>query len=322
MGDKICHESNLYRRHANHEVSRRPPPWFFSLAVLGLSLTLASCGGASKTSEMSPPSASPTASSTNASAALFIDDGGQNEELLPVVFLHSSGGSTEHFAAQLAHVRQTRRALAVDLPGHGKSPRATTFEIPEVAEVALAALTAHGVERFVVVGHSWGGAVAAAMAGAAPERVAGLLLLDPASDGHLMPKDVADGLMESLRTNYDAVLGEYWASMLVEAKPEVKERLMAEIRAVPREVVTGTLASLLTFDPLPALKRYHGPKRALITELNERPDAYHRLADDVASTKVTGVGHWLQLDKPEVVNAALDAFFVEMKEIRTNPPRL
>lgn len=288
-------------------------------AVLGLSLTLASCGGVSKTSEMSPTSASPAPSST---ASLFLDDGGAAEEFLPVVFLHSSGGSTKHFAAQLAHVRQTRRALAVDLPGHGRSPRATTFEIPEVAETALAALTAHGVERFVLVGHSWGGAVAAAMAGAAPERVAGLLLLDPASDGHLMPKDVAHGLMESLRTNYDAVLAEYWASMLVEATPAVKERLMAEIRAAPREVVTGTLASLLTFDPLPSLKRYHGPKRALITELNERPDAYHRLADDVASTKVTGVGHWLQLDKPDVVNAAIDAFFVEMEATRSNPPRL
>jgi pimeloyl-ACP methyl ester carboxylesterase len=126
-------------------------------------------------------------SSSPSSAKLFFDEGGPASKV-PVVFLHSSGGDTRHFTAQLAHLRRSRRAIAVDLPGHGQSPPAATFEIPAVAAVLEQALNAHGLERVVLVGHSWGGAVALALAAKVPQRVAGLLLLDPAADGTRMPK--------------------------------------------------------------------------------------------------------------------------------------
>ncbi len=300
---------------------------FVPSSLVAAALSLASCASNGKTSDMSttskPPSHAPGSSASAAAAqgALFFDDGGP-QGTMPVVFLHASGGSTAHFAAQLAHLRSTRRAIAIDLPGHGRSPRASSFEVADVAEVALAALTAHGVERFVLAGHSWGGAVALAMAGQAPERVAALLLIDPASDGHLMPKEEADGLMEALRTNYDAVLDAHWSSLLVGASAEGKARLMREIKAEPREVITGTLASLLTFDPLPSLARYHGPRRSLITPLNDRPDAYHQLSKELPATKIEGTGHWPQLDKPAEVNAAIDAFLEEAEASRAEPPRL
>lgn len=243
---------------------------------------------------------------------LFVDDGGPQGPL-PVVFLHSAGGDGSHFADQLAHLRRTRRALAVDLPGHGRSPHGSSFAIDDVAADVMASLAARGLERFVLVGHSWGGAVAVAIAGRQPERVAGLLLLDPAGDGRLMPKEVADGLMGSLATNYEAVVAGYWASMLEGARPEVRDRLMREILGVPHDVVIGTLGSLLTFDPVTPLSRYSKPRRSVITRLNDRPDAYHRLVEGLSVTRVEGTGHWLQLDKPEEINKALDAFVAEVE---------
>jgi pimeloyl-ACP methyl ester carboxylesterase len=160
----------------------------------------------------------------------------------------------------------------------------------------------------VLVGHSWGGAVAVAAAGARPERVAGLLLLDPAADGRRIPEAEARGLMRSLETDYDAVVAGYWASLLVGAQPAVRERLMAEVGRAPPAVVRGTLASLLTFDPVTPLSRYRGPRRTVITRLNDRPDAYHALVPELPATRVAGTGHWLQLDAPEEVNRILDGF--------------
>ncbi len=253
-----------------------------------------------------------TAARTEAPIPLHADDGGEPAGGVPVVFLHSAAGDGTHFAAPLAHLRPGRRALALDLRGHGRSPAAPSLGVEDAAADVLAALDARGVERCVLVGHSWGGAVAVAAAGARPERVAGLLLLDPASDGRQIPESEARGLMRSLETDYDAVVPAYWASLLEGAQPAVRERLMAEIARAPRPVVRGTLASLLAFDPVAPLTRYAGPRRTVITRLNERADAYQALVPDLPVTRVSGTGHWLQLDKPEEVNRILDAFLAEV----------
>jgi len=50
---------------------------------------------------------------------LHIDDGGAGG--VPVVFVHSFAGSTAHWAAQLTHLRKTRRAVALDMRSHGQS---------------------------------------------------------------------------------------------------------------------------------------------------------------------------------------------------------
>lgn len=236
--------------------------------------------------------------------SVSLDDGGTRSQLAPVVLVPSAAGNSGHFTAQLAYLRPTRRAIAVDVHVRG-----TELSIDEAARRVLDELSVQGVQRFIAVGHSWGGAVAVAMAGEAPERILGLFLLDPASDGRQMPKTVAEGIMAALRSDaYLTVLTDYWRSMLVDARPAVRDRLIAEIQAAPRNAVIATLESLFHFDPLQQLSHYRGPRRAVITKLNDRPDALQRLAPDLPFEMVEGVGHWLHLDDPDRVNTMLSAF--------------
>jgi lipase len=88
--------------------------------------------------------------------------------------------------------------LAPDLLGHGRS----SWEAPWTLDhnvAALADLLAREVTRpVVVVGHSFGGAVALKLAAARPDLVASLVLLDPAVglDGAWM-SNIADDMMAS-----------------------------------------------------------------------------------------------------------------------------
>ncbi len=116
---------------------------------------------------------------------LAVDDGGEGAA---VVFVHSLAGNTGHWSAQLERLRHSRRAVALDLRGHGRSePSKSGYAIDAVATDVGAVADALGLPRFALVGHSMGGGVALAYAGAHPERVDRLLLLDPIGDGTQIP---------------------------------------------------------------------------------------------------------------------------------------
>ncbi|WP_442930364.1 alpha/beta fold hydrolase [Mycobacterium sp. NBC_00419] len=87
---------------------------------------------------------------------------------------------------------------APDLLGHGRSPWSAPWSI-DANVAALATLVEEQAGGpVVVVGHSFGGAVALHLAAACPDLVAGLVLLDPAIglDGVWM-SEIADAMLAS-----------------------------------------------------------------------------------------------------------------------------
>jgi pimeloyl-ACP methyl ester carboxylesterase len=101
----------------------------------------------------------------------------------PIVLIHGASGNLGDLRLALGdRLARTRRVVMVDRPGHGWSDRpgrADDASPARQAALIAQALERIGVERFVLVGHSFGGTVAAAFALAYPERLAGLVLLAP-----------------------------------------------------------------------------------------------------------------------------------------------
>jgi pimeloyl-ACP methyl ester carboxylesterase len=102
-----------------------------------------------------------------------------------LVLIHGASGNFRDLDEPLgARLAQRWRVVLVDRPGHGSSTRPETREAgsPDAqARMIAAALRSVGVERAVVVGHSFGTAVAVALALEAPELVRGLVLVAPAT---------------------------------------------------------------------------------------------------------------------------------------------
>lgn len=109
-----------------------------------------------------------------------------------IVFLHGAvatlGDPLQAFRPAL---EGRARLVFLDRPGHGYSGRAGPEDADPVvqADAIAAALAAIGVSRAIIVGHSFGGAVAAAFAVAHPGMTAGLVLLAPAT--HTWPGGVS-----------------------------------------------------------------------------------------------------------------------------------
>jgi pimeloyl-ACP methyl ester carboxylesterase len=244
--------------------------------------------------------------------ALAVDDGGRGG--MPVVFAHSLAGNSSHWQAQLEHLRPSRRAVALDLRGHGRSesPRNSDYSIAGMDGDVAAVADTLGLDWFVLVGHSMGGAVALTYAGAHPERVASLLLVDPVGDGKQISSAATKPLFAGLDSNYDATIREYWTG-IAGPNSAVRERLLADLRATPRQTVVPAFRAALQFDPDPSLARYRGPKVSIVTPYNDQPFSLHRLGKGFPHQVVPGTGHWIQLDKPDDFNRLMDEFLENVR---------
>ncbi len=241
---------------------------------------------------------------------LYADDGGIGDPL-PVVFLHSLAGNASQWSAQLEHLRPKRRAVALEWRGHGRSgvPADEDYSVAAAVADVEEAVERHGLERFVLVGHSGGGLVALQYAADHPERVAGLLLADPSGDSRKVPAEQMDPLLAALDSEaYAATIGQYWRFLLTGADPTVRARVMADLEATPKETMVGFFKAGRDYDPLPALRLYGGPMLSVVTSINDEPFSLHNLGTDLPYTTFTGTGHWLHMDNPEEFNGILDRF--------------
>ncbi|NLR99662.1 alpha/beta hydrolase [Rhizobium sp. P38BS-XIX] len=105
-------------------------------------------------------------------------------DLPPLVFIHgASGNLRDQFEAFAGPLSGRAEMLFVDRPGHGYSERGTTENaFPSGQADAIAKLMdKRGIESAIIIGHSFGGAIAAAFGMRHPEKTEGLLFLSPAT---------------------------------------------------------------------------------------------------------------------------------------------
>lgn len=101
-----------------------------------------------------------------------------------IVMIHGASANAREFEWTLApRLSNSHRVLMVDRPGHGYSGRPADAETlgVQAAQAAGALKALAPGQRAVIVGHSFGGAVALRLALDHPELVSGLVLLAPVS---------------------------------------------------------------------------------------------------------------------------------------------
>jgi len=100
----------------------------------------------------------------------------------PVVLIHGNPGSSQDWTQLFGPLAAQHKIIAFDRPGHGRSQRPKHEEATVEVQARLLhdALTQLHVQRPVLVGHSWGGALALVYAINYSKEVAGLVLVAPA----------------------------------------------------------------------------------------------------------------------------------------------
>ncbi|HTN53152.1 MAG TPA: alpha/beta hydrolase [Anaeromyxobacter sp.] len=245
---------------------------------------------------------------------LRVSDGGVGEPAL--VFVHGLGGDLELWRAQLAHLRTARRTVAWDLRGHGGSDRARdgVYTVDALAADLEAVLHALGIRRAVLVGHSLGGAVLTAFAGAHPDEVAGLLYLDAVGDFSTLPKAaVAEGIAREASPGFGKAERRAVFEQLLDgyARPATRTQVLAALDRMDPAAFAQLRRSVAELDAPRRLGAYAGPRLALEAERSRNPSMASQVLG-LQRLEVPGVSHWIMLDDPAAVDKVIDRFLLRV----------
>ncbi|HWQ70440.1 MAG TPA: alpha/beta hydrolase [Patescibacteria group bacterium] len=229
--------------------------------------------------------------------------------LRPVVFIHGAGGSHQVWLQQLKRLGRRRKAIAMDLPGHGNSEGSGADRIETYRDLVKEFLAVVGLDRIVMVGHSMGGAITQSIALTNPSLLAAIVLVGTGATLRVHPQ-MFTHLQEDPRQAVEQIAK--WArapGATVEALTQDADAMLRT--SIP--VIEGDLRACDAFDLMEHVKAITLPTLVICgTDDLMTPPKYaeylHREINGSQLALIPAAGHMVMLEQSDEVSQGIEAF--------------
>ena len=241
----------------------------------------------------------------------------------PVVCLHGvsqHGGVFESLARRLTE--RGHSVVAIDLRGHGSSSKEPPWDTETQARDVIETIDALGLESAALVGHSFGGRLAAHLAAASPERVERLALLDPGlavSPRHALKRAEIerldwsfasiDGAVNALLSS-DAVVAAPRNVVAAFAREDLREGTDGRLRFsfCPSAAVVAWSEVCRPAPPIAELPTLLLLAEASLVDRHGRESAYRKALGDRFEMATVPNGHNVLWESPTETISAIERF--------------
>lgn len=241
-----------------------------------------------------------------------------------LVLVHGAMCDHRNWDRMVPHLSGEFTVARLDLAGHGKSPAAPEdCSMDRWAADVNALAASFGFARTLLVGHSLGGRVVAHAAAAAPQPLAGVVLLDGSRmDYPDLTEPPGWQPEQRTRVDFDELIGPY-------ATPEVRTEIRSGMDRRSRPVFAAIGEELQAWDTLHAERAYGAlagrtPLLAVQSTYHDRYTRRYSLTDPQEDTRylanlrrlvpqletriLTGAGHFPMMERPAEVAEAIARF--------------
>jgi 3-oxoadipate enol-lactonase len=250
---------------------------------------------------------------------MCVEIDGQGE---PLVMIHGLGGTSNTFTPLLGRISAQMQVIRPDLPGSGRSPTSGRPSVEDMADIVAKAVSALGVGRANVVGHSLGAVLGFHIALRNPRLVKSLAMIGPL----LAPSDVgrqalrdraAAARAQGMQPIADAIVQGSTAGATRRERPlavaMIRETLMrqdAEGYARNCEALADAQAPDVSAIKCPAML-VTGDEDPIATAGGMGSIA-RRIAGSEARV-ISRCGHWATFEQPEATTAAVEEFLTKRR---------
>ncbi|MGC9028073.1 MAG: alpha/beta fold hydrolase [Desulfomonilaceae bacterium] len=229
---------------------------------------------------------------------------------LALVFVHGSGGDREDWRDQLTSLSAVATALAIELPGHGKSDGPGESSVGAYAAWVADFIEALGLSRVMLVGCSLGSAITQWIALMGKPWLKAIGLVGAGARLRVHPSFL-DGLKKDDGAGALSLLADFCLSPRTGAplRPLVDQKM----RAVSADLVYGDLKACDEFDVMERVREIAVPTWIIVGKDDRlTPPKYaeflHREIKDSALHVVEHAGHLVSLEAPARFNSLLTEF--------------
>ena len=219
-----------------------------------------------------------------------------------ILFVHGYAGCAETWEYQINHFARDCRVVVPDLRGHGQSDAPfTQYTMQELVEdLGMISKELDFPEKFVLVGHSFGGSICVEYAITYPERLEKLILISTAGE---YPLPRATSMLSRVPT---AAFRPLW---------RFRPRWNAEVHVMKRMM----LNNMRKWKGWDKLQEIQAPTLILTGERDRYfpRHVFDGVAESVHGAEVIDVGaskHKVQLERHQAVNRAIERFICEDEE--------
>jgi pimeloyl-ACP methyl ester carboxylesterase len=253
---------------------------------------------------------------------LSYEDTGRGDP--PLVFLHGWCDGSPSWAETVAEFSRDHRCIAPDMRGHNRSglPRDHCYSAEALSNDVVALCESLGVAHPVLVGHSFGGYLAAEVARRFPGFARAIVVEDQPLDLRGFGEQMR--ALESVIRSPEAHMAfrtQLYDSMTSPLMPPEGRALITRMKdQAPVEVGQALWAPLFEFTPEEMAERSDllvaalAGQPSLLVDGQEPPgyyDTVRRHAPGI-TIRTLGCGHWTHLEKPSEFRAALREFLATL----------
>jgi pimeloyl-ACP methyl ester carboxylesterase len=226
-----------------------------------------------------------------------------------LVFVHGWSCDRSYWDAQRIPLSKQYQIVTLDLAGHGQSGMGReAWTIASYGEDVAAVVKELGLEDAILIGHSMGGDVIVEAARHLPKRIKGLVMVDTYKKlGAPRTPEVVQAFIAPFRKNFREEVQSLVRSMFpADADRALVERVAFDMSSAPPAVALPSMESSITNDSkiTGTLQEIRIPVVAFNPD-NTPTDHDSMERYGVAVVIMTGVGHFLMMENPEVFNRKL-----------------
>jgi len=226
-----------------------------------------------------------------------------------LIFIHGSAGSHLLWQSQVEALAERANTIALDLPGHGRSPGPGRDRVEDYARIVAQFIETVAAPNPILSGLSLGGAVVQRLLLDFPDRYRAGMLIGTGARLRVLPV-----ILETIQKDYPAFvksLPTHGASP--RTAPELLQPLLDVAARCPWPVALGDFKACDAFDVMDQVASIKVPVLVINAEDDRlTPPKYgdflERQIPNTYRVHISEAGHLAPIEKPDEVNRAIREF--------------